>query len=136
LATLASNQKRAFLRSIARAAVGAGVSLLDGLNAFQDRKYNAFEKAGGFVTSSSGNGYAATIQATVGGLSPDELLDLSEELLSIYDSAKQTLIDDGTATPNDAEILAGMLNHARLPEGGVQNVYSDFSQLRQGGASR
>jgi hypothetical protein len=129
VAALSSNVRRACLRQIHRSAKNRGVPLRDALLDFQGERFDSL-KTGSFVTSSSGNNYSATVQAVVGNVSPEEMLDLSERLLSAFDESKAELISDGTAEPTDDAIELQMLASDDFQ--GVTRTYDDFSLLRIG----
>jgi hypothetical protein len=101
--------KRAWLIAHARAATAASQTLEAHLLAQIDSKVESIE-SGLAIAETSGNGHSTSFskpgEASAG---PEEMAGLVGEMLRRYQNARQQLIDAGTASPTDAEILAQML---------------------------
>jgi hypothetical protein len=115
--------KRAKLRQLYRVAVAAPATLLETLNSALDTAVSRIE-GGRTMTGEAGNGFSATFEL-LKDFSPDEAVEVVEDLLTVYTAAVTDLADDGTATPSDLQIHDRML----LLLAPVREERSDRSQM-------
>jgi hypothetical protein len=127
---LRAELKRAFLRSLARSAADSGeATLLSVLEAFQEQALSPV-KSGHLIVGTSGNGSSVSFRVPPFGseVTPEEILALSEELLTIYTDSLTTLANGGNTSPADATMITTMLADDRMQT--IKAVQQDYTILR------
>ena len=107
---VSTNYKRLFLRHIAQAALNASISLEAALMAAGTAQITSTQQ--GLILSTSGNNHSVTFAMPKSGegYTQFNLAEMTEELLSLHDVARDSLIaNEAVAVPTDAQILAEML---------------------------
>lgn len=123
---LTADFKYAWLGSQYRAAVAASQTLLARLQAQADSSIIALS-ASGSIKATGGNGKTVEFFGPESGQSPNELGELCGEMLRLYDSAAEALVNSGIASPADAQIYAEM--KGRLVP--IRSTTSDFTRMRE-----
>lgn len=126
MARLRTEIKRAFLRSLWRAAKDTR-TLEVCLTDFQDTCFG-WVKHGRIVANTSGGGYSTAYSALQGlEITPGEVLAFSEELIALRLESVDALTTAGTAT-DDESVLAEMLERGACDGGsGPAFTVPDFS---------
>ena len=125
VATITSEIKRGFIRSLARQADAQGVSLEDALDSFQSSQFDQV-KSGRFVASTANGSRSVTfsIPTSISQLQPDVFFALTEELCAACEVALAALIaadvELALELPRGAEGVGGGL--AGGLHGGRQGV--------------
>jgi len=110
VASIASEIKRGFLRSLTRQAEEAGLSLEETLESFQTAQF-AQVKDGRFVASTTNGSRSVSfsVPTVVSQLQPDEFFSLTEELCAACEVALAALVAAGNSTPTNAQVRTQML---------------------------
>lgn len=120
-------QKRAKLRVAHEVyAPRAGMPLARWLTS-ECARLDALVSNGQTISSAAGNGQSVAFSDPERGGSPHDLLELWEEIRTAYDATKAELIESGTASPTDADIVEAMLTGALRD---VRSYGADFSRVR------
>jgi hypothetical protein len=127
LATVSTNVKRAIVRELFRKAEREGKPIRDILDAYQTARVGE-PSTGRVIVSTSANGQSTTF-ANIGGITQDELLDLSEELITRYEAALTALEYDASEATDPANLSAIRTEIlALLVES--NEAYADFTEIR------
>ena len=120
--------KRAILNSLFRQATDT-ISLLDILESYQDALV-AGVKGGRIVEATSQAGHSTKFRTPNPGehFRPEDMGELTQELLEVYNDALVTLSAQGNASPTDAQIVAVMLADDRVQS--ITKTRSDYTLLR------
>lgn len=98
--------------------------------ALQSWAFTALDSVkGGTIASTSANNHAVAFSNRDNGATPEDIASMASGMLDLYDASRRALIDAGTPTPTDAEILVEMLDRLQS----VREVEMQFCNLRQGG---
>lgn len=122
MSAVASSLKRLKWRKAYRDAVSDSVSFADKLTEIEDSIAEEVDSGREVQSTSTGQRTVAFFR----GIDPQDRADFILELQDTYDEARLSLIEDGTASPTDAEIYAEgetYLYHA-------DDVESDYGDLR------
>jgi hypothetical protein len=120
--------KRLFLRGLKWDAEDASVATLAATLKTAARAQLTTAGTGTILTGTSGNGHSVTFSLPMGGrgLTPQDMAELCEDMLTRYDAAETAVIAAGTAEPTDDQIFTEMM--AMLEP--ATESYPDFTQLR------
>jgi len=123
--------KRAYLRTT-YAALGSQ-SLLAALTAKLTVAANAIESGNLVRQTSSSDVSVEFTEPGKGAVSPAEMIEMWESLLSDYDLAVQLLSQSGISSPTDAQIYDKMLGAVLIT---TARYYGDFTQFRREATTR
>lgn len=128
--SIQSELKRAYLRQALRDCADNAMSLGDSLNNFQVSVI-AFLKGGRVMTSTSGGGYSTSWQMFMSGsqITQEQILSLSEFLLTCYEQVVAALSIDGSDPANNNTIFQAMLQTDQMQS--VTQVQNDYLLTRQ-----
>ena len=128
MAQVRGQLKRAILNSLFRQATDT-VSLLDILEAYQDALVTGV-KGGRTVEATSQAGHSTKFRTPNPGehFRPEDMGELTQEFIEVYNDALLTLSAQGNSSPTDAQIVAVMLADDRLAT--ITVTRSDFSLIR------
>lgn len=128
MAQVRGQLKRAILNSLYRQATNT-VTLLSILQAYQDALVMGV-KGGRVIEATSQAGHSTKFRTPNPGehFRPEDMGELTQELLEVYNDGLVTLSAQGNATPTDTQIVAVMLADDRLAS--ITTTRSDFSLIR------
>jgi hypothetical protein len=128
MAQVRGQLKRAILNSLYRQATQT-VALVDILQAYQDALVIGV-KGGRIVEATSQAGHSTKFRTPNPGehFRPEDMSEMTQEFLEVYNDALVTLSAQGNASPTDAQIVAVMLADDRLTT--ITVTRSDFSLIR------
>lgn len=124
---LTTAYKRAYLRQVHREVETSGESTL--ANALDAAAAAAISgnRTGRVIIGSSTQGQSVSFALpSLRDATPGEIVELGDELLSLYTVSRQSLVDGGVTSPTDDQILAEMLDRL-VP---VLSARSDYTSLR------
>jgi hypothetical protein len=128
MAQVRGQLKRAILNSLFRQATNS-VKLLDILDAYQDAMVMGV-KGGRVIEATSQAGHSTKFRTPNPGehFRPEDLAEMTQELLEVYNDALVTLSAQGNSSPTDTQSVAVMLADDRLAS--ITLTRSDFSLIR------
>jgi hypothetical protein len=131
-ANIRAGLKRSILSSLARQAANSSQdtsgNLLPALEAYQDALVSGVQ--GGYIyESTSQSGHSTKFRMPVIGqhFSPEDVVELAQDFIEIYNDALVTLSTAGNTSPDDPTILACMLADGRLES--VTTTMTDYTLM-------
>lgn len=124
MASVSTNFKRLFVRSILWASQESGESFLDTLRTASKARLEGSLK-GKVLIATSGNGHASTFQIPP-DFTPSDAADLVSEILDRYDEARAKLVADGQSSPTDQQICDEIMDKLLA----IRSSGNDFRGLR------
>lgn len=124
MASVATSFKRLFLRKLLWASQDGDLSLLDGLKVAA--KGQLLETSTGKTlvgASANGHDYEWEIDRSI---SPSDVAEMIEELITRYEEAVAYLDDNGNDSPTDTQIYTEMAKHLKA----VRSIVYDFGGSR------